>query len=239
MDKESLSVIQSIVGSSLYTTVERGKKRPKIHPGKPLITLSRFHGTPDMETARLLADRMGVPLYDKELLKAIVKEAKGDKQLLESLDERATSLVDDIVHAFFSKKSTNKDAYFRYMAKVIVSIGPSGGIIVGRSAHLLLPKLAAFRVRLEGSLSVCVKRLMVAEQEKTEDGKKLKESRVEKLILKINKEREKCDRDVEKRFPAQAKGYDLVINSDVYTPEQMVKIITVAVQEAGFQVPAA
>ena len=238
MDKKSLSVIHSIVGSNLYTTEDKGKKQSKIIPGKPLITLSRFHGTPDMETAQLLADRMGVQLYDKELLKAIVKEAKDDKHLLESLDERATSLMDDIVHAFFSKKSTNKDAYFRYMAKVIVSIGPSGGVIVGRSAHLLLPKLVAFRVRLEGSLKICVKRLMAAEQT-TESEKKLKKATLEKLILKVNKEREKCDRDVEKRFPAQATGYDLVINSDIYTPEQMVKIITIAVREAGFQVPSA
>ena len=242
MNKKALDVIQSIVGTDLYLVEAEGKKKPRIKPGKPLVTISRFYGTPDKETAQLLAKRMDVPLYDKELLNAISKQAKGDKHLLESLDERVTSLVDDMVHAFFSKKSTNKDAYFRYMAKVIVGIGPSGGVIVGRAAHLLLPKRAAFRVRLEGSLKVCSKRLITAERSKETNGEKtkkasIKKASVEKEILKVNKEWEKFNRDVAKRFPSGARDCDLVINSDIYTPEQMVRIITTAMQEAGFQVP--
>lgn len=236
MAKKSLSVIQSIVGTGLYAREDKGKKKERIRPGKPLVTLSRFYGTPDIETARLLAKRMDVQLYDKKLLDAICKVAKGDKHLLKRLDERVTSLVDDMVHAFFSKKSTNKDAYFRYMAKIIVGIGPTGGVIVGRAAHLLLPERAAFRVRLEGSLKVCSKRLLADKQ--AEDGKKqAKKATIDKEILKTNKEREKFEKDVSKRFPAQSTGYDLTLNSDMYTPEQMVQIITVAMQEAGFQVP--
>lgn len=236
MAKKSLGVIQSVVGSGLYAVEGQGKKNKKIRPGKPLITLSRCYGTQDQETAQLLAERMGVPLYDKKLLDAVCKEARGDKHLLKRLDERVTSLVDDMVHGFFSKKSTNKDAYFRYVAKVIVGLGPSGGIVVGRAAHLLLPELAAFRVRIEGSLKACCKRLLAAEQAKG-NGKRLKKADVEKEILKKNKAWRLFDKDVAKRFPTQISGYDLVINSDIYTPEQMVQIIATAMQEAGFEVP--
>lgn len=224
----SLGVVQSIVGSGLYTVDDQKKGKP-LRPDKPLVTLSRFYGTPDVETARLLADRLAVQFYDRKLLDAVTKEAKEDKHLLERLDERVTSLVDDMVHAFFSKKSTNKDTYFRYMAKIIVGIGPSGGVIVGRAAHLLLPERAAFRVRLEGSMKICSKRLM--------EEKKLKKAEAEKEIIKTNKERETFNKDVEKRYPARASGYDLVLNSDIYTPEQMVRIIVTAMQEAGFVCP--
>ncbi|MBF0584454.1 MAG: hypothetical protein HQL80_09515, partial [Magnetococcales bacterium] len=41
----------------------------------------------------------------------------------------------------------------------------------------------------------------------------------------------------EKRFPGRVSGYDLVLNTDLYTPEQMVRIIVAAMQEAGFQIP--
>lgn len=237
MSKKSLSILQSIVGTGSYAVEDRGGKKQKIIPGKPLVTLSRFYGTPAKETARLLAERMDVPLYDKALLEAISKEAKGDSHLMARLDERVTSLVDDMVHAFFSKKSTNKDTYFRYMAKVIMGIGPSGGVIVGRAAHLLLPKRAAFRVRLEGSMKACKKRLIETERTKGAGGRDLKKSHVEKDILATNKEWEKFDRDVAKRFPTRIRHYDLLLNSDLYTPEQMVRIIATAMQEAGFQVP--
>ncbi|MEO5363235.1 MAG: cytidylate kinase-like family protein [Magnetococcus sp. DMHC-8] len=224
----SLGLVQSIVGSGMYP-VDEQKKNKQPRPGKPLVTLSRFYGTPDEETARLLSARLAVPLYDRKLLDAIIKEAKGDKHLLERLDERVTSLVDDMVHAFFSKKSTNKDSYFRYMAKVIVGIGPSGGVIVGRAAHLLLPERAAFRVRLDGSLKVCCKRLMETDN--------LKKADAEKEIVKTNKERDKFNEEVAKRYPARVQGYDLVLNSDLYSPEQMVRIIVAAMREADFQIP--
>lgn len=237
MAKKSLDIIKSIVGTELYEVEKRGKKSAAILPCKPLITLSRYYGTPYQEVAALLAERMHVPLYDKKLLNAICKRTKGDKHLLERLDERVTSLVDDLVHAFFSKKSTNKDAYFRYMAKVIVGIGPSGGVIVGRAAHVLLPERAAFRVRIEGSLRACRKRLMESEQARKNGEKGAKKADVEKDILKRNKMWDAFDKDVAKRFPTLVHGYDLVLNSDVYAPDQMVRIVALAMQEAGFQVP--
>lgn len=224
----SLGLIQSIVGSGLHYTVDEKKKGSPL-PGKPLVTLSRFYGTPDVETAQLLADRLAVQFYDRNLLDAVTKAAKGDKHLLERLDERVTSLVDDMIHGFFSKKSTNKDVYFRYVAKFIVGIGPSGGVILGRGAHMLLPERAAFRVRLDGSMKVCTKRLM--------DAKELKKPEAEKEIIKTNKERDKFNKEVEKRYPTRVSCFDLILNSDIYTPEQMVRIIVAAMQEAGFQIP--
>ncbi|MBF0097234.1 MAG: cytidylate kinase-like family protein [Magnetococcales bacterium] len=224
----SLGLVQSIIGSGLYPVDNQKKAKPI--PGKPLVTVSRYYGTPDAETATLLAERLGVPMYDRRLLDAITKEAKGDKHLLERLDEHVTSLVDDMVHAFFSKKSTNKDVYFRYMAKVIVGIGPGGGVIVGRAAHQLLPERAAFRVRLDGSLRTCTRRLM--------DNQQMKKADAEKEILRVNKDRDKFTEEVTRRFPTPSTGYDLVLNSDIFTPEQMVRIIVLAMQEAGFQIPA-
>ena len=224
----SLGMVQSIVGSGLYA-VDDNKKGKFPLPGKPLVALGRFYGTPDIETAILLSERLAVPLYDRKLLAVLSKVAKGDKHLLERLDERVTSLVDDMVHAFFSKKSTNKDTYFRYMAKIILGIGPTGGVIVGRAAHLLLPERAAFRVRLEGSVKVCTKRLMAT--------KSLKKGEAEREIKKTNKERDKFNKEVAKRYPSRIDHFDLILNTDLYSPEQMVRIITVAMQEAGFQVP--
>lgn len=227
---EPQKAIQSIIGSELYRVDGEKKKGDRTPSGPPLVTISRQMGTCSGITAKLLAERLGVELYDKGLLKAIVKEAKDDKQLLEQLDERATSLVDDMVHAFLSKKSTNKDAYFRYMAKVILNIGPAGGVVVGRGAHVLLPEGRAFRVRLEGSPKVCAARIAAS--------KDIKKGKALKLVEKTNKERDKFAEEVAKRYPGDFTGYDLTLNADLFEPEQMVRIIVAAMIERGFPVPA-
>ncbi|MBF0293840.1 MAG: cytidylate kinase-like family protein [Magnetococcales bacterium] len=226
MTRESLQLVKSIVGAGMYPTEKAADDTTLM---RPLVTISRHYGAGGSTTAKLLAERLGVQLYDKELLNAIVNETKDDKHLLASLDERVTNLVDDILHAFFSKKSINSEAYFRYMAKVILGIAPLGGVIVGRAAHLLLPKKRTLRVRLEGSLSACAKRIA-----KHRD---MKLDKAEKLVIKSNEERADFEKKVSKRFPRAEQGFDLIINTDRYSPPQTVRIILAAMTEAGFQVP--
>ncbi|MBF0178448.1 MAG: cytidylate kinase-like family protein [Magnetococcales bacterium] len=226
MTRESLQLVKSIVGAGMYET-EKATDGSTLM--RPLVTISRHYGAGGSTTAKLLAERLGVQLFDKELLNAIVNETKDDKHLLASLDERVTNLVDDILHAFFSKKSINSEAYFRYMAKVILGIAPLGGVIVGRAAHLLLPKKRTLRVRLEGSLATCAKRIA-----KNRD---MKLDKAEKLVIKCNEERADFEKKVSKRFPRAEQGFDLIINTDRYSPPQTVRIILAAMTEAGFQVP--
>jgi cytidylate kinase len=227
MANDTLKIIQSIVGADLYAakTGSETKKGAKT----PLVTISRFYGAGSGNVSRLLAERLGVQYYDKELLKAIVKDAKADKHLLSRLDERVTSLADELLHSFFSKKSTNRDSFLRYMAKVILGIGPSGGVIIGRGAHLILPEDRTFRIRLEGSMKECVKR--IAER------KSVKKSKAEKIIKKTNKERMKFQKALLKRYPARIDGYDITLNTDRFTAEQCVEIIAYAMGEVGFKIP--
>ncbi|MEO5333814.1 MAG: cytidylate kinase-like family protein [Magnetococcus sp. YQC-5] len=227
MKNETLHLVKSIIGAGMY---EGEKKKLDASPDvKPLVTVSRYYGAAGSDVSNLLATRLGVQLYDKELLNAIVDATKGDKHLLTTLDERVTSLVDDILHSFFSKKSVNSEVYFRYMAKVILGIAPLGGVIVGRAAHLVLPRNRAFRVRLEGSLSTCAKRIAKR--------KDIKLDKAEKLVLKSNQSRDEFENHVAKRFPRAVQGFDLTINTDRFSPDAVVRIIVAAMTEAGFQVP--
>jgi cytidylate kinase len=230
MANDTLKIIQSIVGADLYSTTTTKKGTAPKSKMAPLVTISRFYGAGSGDISRMLSERLGVQLYDKELLKSIVKDAKADKHLLDRLDERVTNLVDELVHSFFSKKSTNKDSFLRYMAKVILGIGPSGGVIIGRGAHLILPEDRTFRIRLEGSMKACIKRVA--------NRKSVKKSKAEKMILKVNKERLKFHKELVKRYPTSVDGYDLTINTDRFTAEQCVEIILVAMQEIGFKIPA-
>ncbi|MBF0369852.1 MAG: cytidylate kinase-like family protein [Magnetococcales bacterium] len=232
MTKNSLEIIQTLVNVALYQQEAKdGEEAPPSPPAPPLVTLSRGCGAGGAEISELLAERLGVHLYDRDLLKAIVKETKADKHLMERLDERVPSIVDDLVLAFFAKKSTTKDNFYRYMVKVILNICPSGGVIVGRGAHLLIPqKSPVFRVRIEGSSKACIKR--VAKR------KELKKSKAAQFIEKVDAERAKFVKRIRKRYPTVSldSEFDMVLSTDRLTNEQAVAIIASAMKEMGFNI---
>lgn len=231
VDKSPQEIIQSIIGAELYEEerVGEGEGKAKKVPLKPLVTVSRYFGANGTDTARLLAERLGVRLYDQELLDAITKEARADKYLMKQLDERVTGLMDDLINSIFTKKSASKDDFYHYMAKVILGISQQGGVIVGRGAHLLLTGHPAFRLRVEGSLDACAQRVA-----KRLD---LKKKKAERLVEKTNEERAEFVRKMFKNISPDTFYYDMVVNSDTYTPEQVVNLAVAGMKEMGFKLP--
>ena len=227
-DNKAHEIIQTIVGAELFYESEHDKLGDG--PAPPLVTVSRAFGARGSETAALLAERLQVRLYDRELLTAVVETTKSDPTLLERLDEKTNSLVSNFLHAFFLRNNPTADDFYHSMIKVILGISHTGGgVIVGRGAHLLLPRRKAFRVRLDGSLSVCAQR--VSERLHVSLGQ------AERLAQQTNRERTGFVKHVYKRFTTAKTYYDLLINTDLYTPEQLVEIIIFSMERAGFNLP--
>ncbi|MEO5376779.1 MAG: cytidylate kinase-like family protein [Magnetococcus sp. DMHC-6] len=228
MTKQSLEIIHSLFHSKFYPTSDQHStdtNSPVQLP--PLVTISRTLGCHGSEIGTLLAERLGVQLYDRELLNTIVKEAKADKHLMTNLDERVTTMVDELVNAFFAKKSTSRDTFYRYMVKVILGISQTGGVIIGRAAHLVIPAHRPFfRVHLDASPKSCLKNVMQREN--------IKKNKAEKLIAETNKQRIKFAEKIQQRYPtARENLFDLALNTDTFTLEQSVNVIVSAMKEAG------
>ncbi|MBF0158697.1 MAG: cytidylate kinase-like family protein [Magnetococcales bacterium] len=223
MSRSSLETIQAIIQASHY--VDHPDRSLSAGP-RPLITVSRSCGSDGTEVARRVAAALGVACYDRELLQKIVKELKANRHLMEQIDEKVTGVMDDVLQSLFSKKSVPKDLFFRYMTKVILSICKTGGVIVGRGAHLLIPEQQpVLRVRIEGSLDVCSKRLAARMA--------IKPAKARQLIEKTNAERDAFVAQLYRKFPTQRTHYDLLINSDLFTLEQAVRIILAAAHTLG------
>ena len=56
-----------------------------------IVTISRQFGSGGREIGRLLAERLGVPFYDKELISLAAKETGMHEEVFENADELATS----------------------------------------------------------------------------------------------------------------------------------------------------
>lgn len=57
-----------------------------------VITISRQYGSGGRELGERLSERLGIPLYDKELINLIAKKENIEVSLLESYDEMKPDL---------------------------------------------------------------------------------------------------------------------------------------------------
>ena len=196
----------------------------------PVVTLSRGVGSGGGKIAELLAEELTVPCFGYSMFDGIVKESKQDKFLLALVDEKAPGTLEDWIHSLFTKGQASKSDFYMRLIKTTLAIAKTGGVIVGRGAHLVLasnPRV--FRVRIEGSMDVCVERVAKREKIKT---KKSKE-----LILKVEKERRKYVKELYNRFPHDRAYYDLVINTDKLSSHDAVELITNTMGKMGFYLP--
>ena len=57
---------------------------------KTIITISRQFGSGGREIGKKIADQLGIPFYDKELIEIAAKESGMDKELFEEDDARTS-----------------------------------------------------------------------------------------------------------------------------------------------------
>ena len=62
---------------------------------KTIITISRQFGSGGREIGKKIADQLGIPFYDKELIEIAAKESGMDKELFEEDDARWDILWED------------------------------------------------------------------------------------------------------------------------------------------------
>jgi cytidylate kinase len=109
----------------------------------------------------------------------------------------------------------------------VFSISLRGGVIIGRGANLILGPERAFRVRIIGSPRKCAER--VAERDNISQEKALQ------LVHDVDQERAEYIQKLYDTDIDDPLSYDLVLNSDRYDHVQLVELILVAMQEAGYK----
>ncbi|MBF0446045.1 MAG: cytidylate kinase-like family protein [Magnetococcales bacterium] len=196
----------------------------------PVVTVSRSVGAGGSKIAELLSEELTVPCFGYSLIDGIVKESKQDKFLLSLVDEKAPGVLEDWIHSLFTQGGISKSGFYMRLIKTTLAIAKTGGVIVGRGAHLVLannPRV--FRLRIEGSLDCCIERVVERE--------KIKKKKARELIFNTERQRRKYVRELYNRFPHDRAYYDLVINTDKLTPHDAVEIVTYSMEKMGYYVP--
>jgi len=223
MPTDAYSIIQALVKAQLINdTYDRGEK---LHP---VVAMSRSYGSGGEEIAHELVKRLHVGYFDKEILNEIVARTGGDKYLLEKLDETVKNRWDAWMLSFLSGDNVLNENYQRHLVNVMIGILDTGGVIMGRGAHIILAKHDIFRVRIIGTPNICAQR--VADSE----GLTLEAAR--QKVDQMNHERSKFVWDYWKHRVSDQTEFDLTINTDHFQDlPQIAELIVSAMHGVGIK----
>ena len=175
-------------------------------PAITMVTVSREPGSGGRLIANGLAEVLGFDLFHQEMIHEMALSAKVSARVLESLDERGLSMLEDWVAAVVKDRHLWPDEYLQHLLKVISAIGKHGNaVLVGRGANFILPADKTFRVRV-----IAPKEFRAAKVSE-QFGTSLREA--ERRILKTESDRRAF---VRKYFHSEINDpihYDMLINT--------------------------
>jgi cytidylate kinase len=182
------------------------------------IALSREVGTPEQEVAREVGERLGWPVYNREVPARIAEELHMPLATVADIDERRQSWLLECLESFGSRCELSEGRYFRHLVSVIRSLAAHGRcVIVGRGAAFILPPHSTLRVRLVGDREHRISAFArVAHTDRWTATRRMDE---------INRERSRFLRDHFHIDPAQPDHYDLVLNTSRWSVSECADVI--------------
>ena len=123
------------------------------------ITVSRQVGAEGRRVAQELGERLGWPVFDREILEAMAGDDRVRRQIYASMDGRDLGWWEEALRSLFQSEFVRND-YFRKLSETLLSLArQSPCILVGRGADLILPADLGFRVRLVAPMAARISRL--------------------------------------------------------------------------------
>lgn len=195
-------------------TYQEKEQNNNTYNGKHIvITISREYGSGGRFVGRLVAEKLGLPFYDKELISLSAKESGLSEEYVKMTDEKKKSA---------SYTNNNDDRLFIAEQKVIEKLAKSSCVIVGRCAdYILKDNKDAIKIFLYSDSKSKEKRAIKYYG--------LNSKTALRKIDKINKERSKHYKFYTNREWKDFSNYDLSFNVDKYgvenTAENIINII--------------
>jgi cytidylate kinase len=130
-----------------------------------VITIGRQYGSGGRLIGKEVAERLGVPFYDKELIELAAKESGYSPEFIKANEQRSTFgfLSNLAAQGFSYSKDTlpPADTLFIAQCKVIQDVSDNGPcVIVGRCAdYILRDRADAFHVFIRSDLPHAIKRV--------------------------------------------------------------------------------
>ncbi len=184
----------------------------------PGITISREAGSGGQLVAKGIAKRLGFDLFHREVIQEMAESAQVSSRLLETLDEKGLSMLEDWVSSLVHERHLWPDQYLQHLMKVIATIGRHGrAIIVGRGANFVLPPEKRFRVRI-----VAPQELRVQNVARDLD---IPVDEAKRRVIRTNSDRRAFIRKYFNADISDPINYDLVINTETLSVDAAIDTV--------------
>ncbi len=199
------------------------RREKKEGPPAMVITVSRQPGSGGRLVAQAIADRLGLDLFHQEVLHEMAKSAHMSEKLVQTLDERALTVLEDYLSSLVHRRHLWPDEYLRHLMRVIGTIGRHGrAVVVGRGANFILPAEGRFRVR------VVADRVFRGRQVAGQFG--VTEDEAYRRIDQTDADRSAFIRRYFHADIADPLNYDMVLNTGVMTIDQAAGAVCAVIQ---------
>ena len=197
--------------------IEEKVSSSKVVKEHVVITISREYGSGGRYVGRLVAEKLGLKLYDKEFIQRLSEKTGLSSEYIEKKEQKRTALDNlDTPYAGVS----NTDSLFIEESNLIKELAQKEScVIVGRCADFILKDTKnVFNVFIYSSMENKIKRAT--------EFYGLSNKEAEKEIKRINKLRSNHYKYYTGNNWGEASNYDLCINSDTFGVEKTADLIS-------------
>ena len=192
-----------------------------------IITIGREFGSGGREFGRKLAELIGFPYYDREIITEIAKRTSLSEKYVQNIAEHKP-VIPFPIHTgrtFFAVMPDYGQSVQAEQHNIIrEAAANSDCVIVGRGADYILRELKPFRVFVYSSLDSKIKRCR-ENQSKDYEPSGMNDKELAKRIAQINKSRA----DYYEFYTGQDWGdkanYDLCANTDFIAPDKLAEAV--------------
>ncbi len=199
-----------------------------------VITINRELGSGGRTVGRILAEKLGVPYYDKALAKPLEEKFNLSSDQIERLKSNNRSWWEDVKRVLIlgeeaanssdfydekNKKLVTSEAVLKAEKEILQDIAiEESCVIAGRSAFYVLNGFPnRLNVLIQASIDFRVKRLM--------DKRSISEKEAKKIIKEVDETREVYLQNNARTSRYDTRNYDLVITMDGKTEEEAANVI--------------
>jgi len=198
--------------------VQKPEKKPH-----PVITISRQFGARGAAFAAYMGEKIGFKVWNREIVQSIADKLGSDPAFLESLDEKLTEPVEDLVAGLMSNPKSNY-SYSHTLRGVVRTVEEHGNaIIVGRGANYICENPASLHIRVVEPLAKRITDYAAREGITKEEAKT--------VIQRVDGERKEFTQYHFKKDVNDPTAYDIVLNFGTFDLEDMMQIILKAYEK--------
>ena len=213
-------IIEEQVRRWQLNRTEEKKKDERIS----VITISREAGSGGNILAKRLSDQLNFDLFYQELIHNMAESAHVSVRLLETLDEKGASVLEEWISSIVDKRHLWPDQYLQHLMKIIGTIGKHGrAVIVGRGANFVLPLEKRLSIRVIAPLKTRLKNVS------SEFGVSIDVARPR--VLKTESDRKAFIKKYFNDDIRQPLNYDLIINTGTLSIDDAVNAVSGALSQ--------